>query len=99
MIENRYVKTTSMHGIHGSMGSASPHKRMLLDMKSTSMAFVVFESENAKSAAVDAVPCERFLTVLVKFFLEDMGLDMKFYQIFPGGLFEVNSLFFIPKNT
>lgn len=28
---------------------------MLLDMKSTSMAYVVFESENAKSAAVDAV--------------------------------------------
>jgi hypothetical protein len=28
--------------------------RMLLDMKSTSMAFVVFDSENAKSAAVDA---------------------------------------------
>jgi len=30
-------------------------KQMLLDMKSTSMAFVVFDSENAKSAAVDAV--------------------------------------------
>lgn len=30
-------------------------KQMLLDMKSTSMAFVIFDSENAKSAAVDAV--------------------------------------------